>query len=758
MSLIQWRRFNFFNKQNPLVIKPDCGWNRIKDNIDITCSTCGRGYLVFGDYQGFIHEVDHNFQVSSFKAFKLHVCHIYQLKNHNLLAAVGIDEKGLNPVIKVWNLDKKDKFGVPFCSRVQPTIPGDNVPSRATAFVVHENLTLMAVGFEQGSCTLYKGDIAKDRRTNKTVHLPTETSAPVTGVSFCSSNKQNYIFLSTEDEVMSFNLQDKLPKKKLLDERGCSYKCSLISDALLNSQFIVTSTDVCCLYEPNARGACFGFEGEKLMANWFNGYLIVTYKDRAKLSIPSTSTTDVIEKNVVTIYDMKQKLIAYSSPLPNVREVLFEWGSFYIVSSQNSLICLQEIDIHQKLELLFKKNLYSLAINLAKSQELGKEGMIEIFKQYGDHLYVKGDFDGSIQQYITTIGYLEPSYIIRKFLDAQQIHNLTSYLQVMHEKGLANEDHTTLLLNCFTKLKDEKNLNNFIMKPKTALHFDVETAIRVCRQAGYYRHALQLAEKHNKHKWYLKIELEDTQEYSKALAYIKKLSIEETENTLKQYGKVLMSNVPKQTTELLKSLCTAEVNESELENPFEVSNKSLTNGEDFIHIFVNSPDMLVTFLEHLIKVQGKTSLIVCNTLLELYLEKIKKNSMKEDTIEEIDTLKNKSLNLLKDMSIQKLDTDQALILCQMNKFEEGILYLYESAELYQQILRYHMEQQSFNRIVDTCRRHGDKDTSLWQHALSYLAQEKKQDCKEYIEEVLNYILISFIFLFFKFFLNFLNTY
>ena len=47
-----------------------------------------------------------------------------------------------------------------------------------------------------------------------------------------------------------------------------------------------------------------------------------------------------------------------------------------------------------------------------------------------------------------------------------------------------------------------------------------------------------------------------------------------------------------------------------------------------------------------------------------------------------------------------------------------------------------MEQQSFNRIVDTCRRHGDKDTSLWQHALSYLAQEKKQDCKEYIEEVI----------------------
>ena len=65
-------------------------------------------------------------------------------------------------------------------------------------------------------------------------------------------------------------------------------------------------------------------------------------------------------------------------------------------------------------QLLFKKNLYGLAIQLAKSQELGEEGMIEIYQQYGDHLYVKGEYDGSIAQYIKTIGHLEPSYIIRK--------------------------------------------------------------------------------------------------------------------------------------------------------------------------------------------------------------------------------------------------------------------------------------------------------------------------------------------------------
>ena len=50
-----------------------------------------------------------------------------------------------------------------------------------------------------------------------------------------------------------------------------------------------------------------------------------------------------------------------------------------------------------------------------------------------------------------------------QFLDAQRIHNLTAYLQALHKQSLANEDHTTLLLNCYTKLKDNSKLDEFIM-------------------------------------------------------------------------------------------------------------------------------------------------------------------------------------------------------------------------------------------------------------------------------------------------------
>ena len=60
----------------------------------------------------------------------------------------------------------------------------------------------------------------------------------------------------------------------------------------------------------------------------------------------------------------------------------------------------------------------------------------EIEGRYASHLYNKHDHDGAMTHFLATIGYLEPSFVIRKFLDAQRIHNLTSYLEALHDKVL----------------------------------------------------------------------------------------------------------------------------------------------------------------------------------------------------------------------------------------------------------------------------------------------------------------------------------
>jgi hypothetical protein len=57
---------------------------------------------------------------------------------------------------------------------------------------------------------------------------------------------------------------------------------------------------------------------------------------------------------------------------------------------------------------------FTLCFRIAKSQQYDSEGLIDIFRQYGDHLYTKGDHSAAIEQYIKTIGKLEPSYVIRK--------------------------------------------------------------------------------------------------------------------------------------------------------------------------------------------------------------------------------------------------------------------------------------------------------------------------------------------------------
>jgi hypothetical protein len=112
--------------------------------------------------------------------------------------------------------------------------------------------------------------------------------------------------------------------------------------------------------------------------------------------------------------------------------------------------------------------------------------------------------------------------------------------QALHAKRCATPDHTTLLLNCYTKLKDVEKLNEFI-RTENGLQFDVETAITVCRQAAYHQHALYLAHRHKQHHHYLKILLDDLHAYSDGLEYIASLDFYDAERYVRDYGLRLMN-------------------------------------------------------------------------------------------------------------------------------------------------------------------------------------------------------------------------
>ncbi|XP_071483682.1 vacuolar protein sorting-associated protein 11 homolog [Diadema antillarum] len=738
MTFLQWRRFNFFEKE--VVKYPESTeiFSKLKD-IDITACASGRGQMTLGDSEGNLLFLDRNLELDGFKAFELRVTHIFQLKQHNIIFTIGQDEPGINPVIKVWNLDKRDKSNNPSCTRITRALPGSNVASNVTAIAVSENLNMMAIGFQDGSVTLFKGDVTRDRHS-KSPKIVYKGRVQVTGLAFRHSQRSNVLFISTEETVVSCHIGSKDVRVDTLDNHGCPLRCAVMSDATQDNQFVIGRSDAVYFYQTDGRGPCLAFEGRKAILHWFRGYLVVVTKDSKTMPRQIAGEGVARMMDIVTVYDIQNKFIAYSAPVPEVMDVIQEWGSLYVLGGDRKLYQLQEKDTQTKLEMLFKKNLYVMAINLAKSQHYDYDGLIDIFTQYGDHLYSKGDHDGAIAQYKKTIGRLEPSYVIRKFLDAQRIHNLTAYLQELHKQAIANEDHTTLLLNCYTKLKDTNKLDEFIMtKDDKSVDFDVETAIKVCRQAGYFRHALFLAEKHRQHDWYLKVQLEDIKDYQKALSYIATLDFHEAMDNMKKCGKTLMTEVPKEATDFLKVLCT---DYKPADRPL-VDPSTLGGGmpppiqrasvEEFIHIFVNNSSQLMEFLEHMIKVQTESSSQIYNTLLELYLHDMAHEAERRPRL----ILEKKAMGLLQ-TGEARYDIDQALVLCQMHSFQKGILYLYEKAQLYQQILHYHMEHNSYDQIIDACKRYGNQDPNLWVQALSYFAA-KEENCKPFIVEVLSQI-------------------
>ncbi len=63
-------------------------------------------------------------------------------------------------------------------------------------------------------------------------------------------------------------------------------------------------------------------------------------------------------------------------------------------------------------------------------------------------------------------------------------------------------------------------------------------------------------------------------------------------------------------------------------------------------------------------------------------------------------------NNLDTFSRSAYDTNQALVLCQLKQFDEGIVYLYEKTGMYTDILRFWMEKGGTDRVIEGVRRYG----------------------------------------------------
>jgi vacuolar protein sorting-associated protein 11 len=603
--------------------------------------------------------------------------------------------------------------------------------------------------------------------------------------------------------VLVYNTADLKASPLPLDETGCMPGCSAVDGT--TQDLIVGRPDAMYFYsEEEGRKGALGFEVKQCLCCLSGS------------SILAASIDDQSQRTIVNVYDLKNKFVAFHLMLASDQRVmglLAEGGVAYVVTTQGPVFRLREKDITAKLKLLVDDmKLYGVAIKLAYSSNYDVAKIMEIYKLYGNYLYdKKRAYDAAIQQYCHTIGYLDPSYVISRFLDAQRIKNLTTYLEALHKAGHATADLTTFLLNCYTKLKDVEKLDRFINPERAAqraearrhppspdpasasggmdgsdyeppdagpvsiigarrkgsgegdeaeggVNFDIQTAIGVLKSAGYSEHALELARKCKAHEWYLRIQLEKANpSYRDALQYISSLPFEAAEQHLRTYGKKLMDHMPEETTGFIMALCTGRFRpilpqptaEGEggasgaeagagsstgsgravLPEPLPPEAGQRAQAENFVHLFVDHPSWLRTFLECVMKEPGLVvSPSVANTLLELLVQEWE-TTMLAARSEEIDRIRRQKeadiMNFL-DVHYGRYDDDHALVLVQMHKFKQGQLFLYDKMRNVDLVLDYYIAEKDTASVLNRMsRKENKKNPDLWIKVLTYVVDIAK---------------------------------
>lgn len=784
MLILQWRHFNFIDI-TPIKDPAIADDGALFSDPGLTAICPARKSVFFATTNSVIREFDQDLQLThSFTAYEpgWTVSFLRYLSGTSLLLSIG-ELIGTGPIIKLWNLDKRDKkTNDPNCHTIVHVSNGDNT-FPISAFDISSDLNIIALGFADGAVVLVRGDIIHDRGSRQ--RLVYDSSGPITGIHFHDKDGIPTLFVATVSKILTVSTSGKnngKPEKVLEKAKGADLGCTAYDPH--TNMFVVGREDSISFYQTSSRGPSFVFEIPKKQIFCYKQYIVMVSASNNPTTGTSSYLNDLLggvtdySTSRLLIVDSANKYIAYSGQISQgVKDIFVQWDRLYVLGTDGVLYQFDEKDLQTRLNILTQRNLYDVAIQLGKSLDIDRDIILKIERAYGDYLYNNGELTDALTHFIECIDLGNTSQIILKYRESQYIHNLTTYLEALHDRGLALKEHTTLLLNSYAKLKDDEKLKQFIENDDNSTKFDFETAIQICRQSEYYTLASYLATKMGESQLVVQIKLKDLHDYKGCLAYVRSLPVDDALRNLIQNSRILLNEFPNQTTLLLIDLFTGKYtpkdagekgkddSDSDLQEESYLTRPVLQSYRAFVSYmstaasigsgpsepealdtkpdyikptyqpprprlifssFVDHPNEFVIFLEACLEAYDefdgneKDKKDLLSTLFEMYLNLANRTESEEEKKEWESKAQQLGLE-----SKSTIDASTILLLSHLNSFQEGQILTHQQEGFQIDMFRSCVASGDVKGAVDVLHKYGDEEKELYPLALTFFTSTKE---------------------------------
>jgi len=477
-----------------------------------------------------------------------------------MVLTIGVDDAYNS--LKVWRFDA----GTIQCISTLRFSEKDAPTALAVRAKGHDATAVVAVGFADGGVVLMRGDVSRERVTRKRIApAPGEMSKAcrVVALGFADDDA---LFVVTKCSVAVITVSS--DTRTVLDTCGTEHPslCALLPPF---GQFCVARQEALYFYTKDGRGPCLAFSTPGP-----DGYICAV----GKYLLHSMGRGEVVA------YDILNKVLAYKGK-GDVRWAFDDGDDSALICMKDGTVRkLVQVALRERIGMLLDRELYTAAVSLARSEIDGKsikkdELLTLTIRKYAEHLIERNEFDTAAEQLVETIGgNVEPSWVITRLVEQPGLRSgLRLYLEALHAAGKAAFVHTKVLITCYrhdrartavlpsaspssTRATDDQHvitvLGNVDWK-----EYQVDSAIVMCRNAGLFRVAEQLARGRARNVALAQVLVEDLDDLQGALALLNSIEDDhEVSNLLSYIARELLIRIPAPFVDFLaNSICKSSV-------------------------------------------------------------------------------------------------------------------------------------------------------------------------------------------------------